>query len=335
MDEAKGAGMKAWRVHEWGAPEDVLVYEECERPVPEPGQVLARVTAAAVGFPVDLMCRGLYQIRPPFPFSPGFELCGEIAQIGEGVEGWSEGDRVCGLAFFPHGAYADYAVLEAKHAHRPPASLDDVEAAALTTAYQTSWFGLHARAAIRPGEILLVHAAAGGVGSAAVQLGKAAGAFVIGVAGGAEKTEIVRQLGADVVVDRRTEDFVEVVKRVTDGHGADVVYDPVGGESYERSTKCIAFEGRIVVVGFAGGVIQAPPLSHALVKNYSIMGLHFALYPAERLAECHAELVRLSDERKIKPLISERLPWSTIPGEIAKVVGGSTVGRPVFVRDGA
>ncbi len=325
--------MRAWRVHEWGAAEDALVYEECDKPKAGPGQLVVRVKAASASFPVDLMCRGQYQIRPPLPFSPGFELSGRVAEVGEGVEGWFEGDRVCGLAYFPYGAYADYAVVAAIHAHRPPASLDDVEAAALTTAYQTSWFALHPRARLQPGETLLVHAAAGGVGSAAVQLGKAAGAFVIGVAGGPEKAAVVRELGADVVVDRRAEDLVEVVKRVTDGRGVDVVYDPVGGEAYERSTKCIAFEGRIVVVGFASGRIPTPSLSHVLVKNYTIMGLHFSLYPPHRFAECHEELVRLSDAGRIKPMISERLDWSAIPAGIVRVVDGDTVGRLVFVND--
>src|SRR6202042_1592665 len=147
--------------------------------------------------------------------------------------------------------------------------------------YQTGWFGLHRRARLAPGETLLVHAAAGGVGSGAVQLGKAAGARVIGVVGGAQKAETARALGADVVVDRLTQDFVEVVKEVTGGRGADVVYDSVGGEAYTRSTKCIAFEGRIVVVGFTSGTIPTATLNHALVKNYSILGLHWGLY--ERL----------------------------------------------------
>ena len=144
-----------------------------------------------------------------------------------------------------------------------------------------------------------MHAAAGGVGSAAIQLGKAAGATVIGVVGGPEKAEVARALGADVVVDRRTEDFVQVVKAETGGRGADVIYDPVGGDTYQRSTKCIAFEGRILVVGFAGGTIQEAALNHALIKNYSIVGLHWGLYNAydpESVQQCHRELTALADQ---------------------------------------
>ena len=177
-----------------------------------------------------------------------------------------------------------------------PAGLDDAASAALMISYQTGWFGLHRRAHLREGETLLVHAASGGVGSAAVQLGRAAGARVIGVVGGADKVAIARELGCDVVIDRREQDVVETVTQVTGGHGADVVYDPVGGPSYTASTKCIAFEGRIVVVGFASGRVPEPRLNHALVKNYSILGLHWSLYQQHDPAavqEAHADLCLL------------------------------------------
>jgi NADPH:quinone reductase len=171
------------------------------------------------------------------------------------------------------------------------------------------------------------------VGSGAVQLGKAAGARVIAVTGGPAKAAVARELGADVVVDREREDFVAVVKDVTGGRGADVVYDPVGGEAFRRSTKCIAFEGRIIVVGFASGDIPAAVLSHALVKNYSILGLHWALYqqndPAAVRA-CHAELSRLVAAGLVKPLISERLPLAGVPDGLRRLAAGATIGRLVF-----
>ncbi|PWU61696.1 alcohol dehydrogenase, partial [Micromonospora globispora] len=200
--------------------------------------------------------------------------------------------------------------------------------------YQTGWFGLHRRAGLRAGETLLVHAAAGGVGSAAVQLGKAAGARVIGVVGGPEKAAVARALGADVVVDRRDEDFVEVVKAETGGRGADVVYDPVGGETYQRSTRCIAFEGRILVVGFAGGHIQSAALNHALVKNYSIVGLHWGLYhrydpPA--VAECHRALTALAAQGTVRPLVSNRLALDEVAGGMQGLADGRTVGRVAYV----
>src|SRR5689334_23896788 len=223
------------------------------------------------------MCRGLYQVKPPLPFTPGVELCGQVVAAGDGVTGFAAGDRVIGGPVMPGGAFAELALMNAASALPAPDGLDDAEAAAFFVTYQTGWFGLHRRAGLAAGETLLVHAAAGGVGSGAVQLGKAAGARVIGVAGGGRKAEAVRALGADVVIDRHAQDFVAVVKEVTEGRGADVVYDPVGGDTYARSTKGVAFEGRILIIGFAGGQIQSAALNHALVKNYSIVGLHWEI----------------------------------------------------------
>ena len=257
--------MKAWQVPELGEPRDVLRLAEVPDPVPGPGQVLVKVLAAAANFPDVLMCRGGYQVRPPLPYTPGIELCGEV---------------------------------------------------------------------LAAGETLLVHAAAGGVGSGAVQLGKAAGARVICVAGGERKAEAVRALGADVVIDRNTQDFVEVVKEVTGGRGADVIYDPVGGDTYARSTKCVAFEGRILIIGFAGGQIQSAALNHALVKNYSIVGLHWGLYQSKNpqlIRDCHAQLTRLVADGAIKPLVSERLGLDEVPAGLQRLADGGTVGRVVFV----
>jgi NADPH:quinone reductase len=325
--------MQAWRVHELGEPGRVLRLETVDRPEPGPRQLVVRVTGAAANFPDVLMCRGLYQVKPPLPFTPGIELCGEVVAVGAEVTGFAVGDRVLGGGSLPHGGFAEYALLEAAQTFPAPAELDDAEASALYIGYQTGWFGLHRRAALKAGETLLVHAAAGGVGSAAIQLGKAAGARVIGVVGGPEKAEYARKLGADVVVDRWAEDFVEVVKQVTNKRGADVVYDPVGGETYARSTKCIAFEGRILVVGFAGGEIQSAALNHALIKNYSIVGLHWGLYnthdPAA-VAHCHRELTGLAAAGSIRPLVSERLALADIADGVQRLADGKTVGRVVY-----
>ncbi|MGW2055707.1 zinc-binding dehydrogenase, partial [Streptomyces sp. NPDC001840] len=190
---------------------------------------------------------------------------------------------------------------------------------------------------LQPGETLLVHAAAGGVGSAAVQLGKAAGATVIGVVGGQDKARVARELGCDVVVDRRTDDLVAAVKEATGGRGADVVYDPVGGDAFAKSAKCVAFEGRIVLVGFASGVIPSPPLSHALVKNYSLLGLHWGLYRTKdpaAVAGCHQELTALADRGAIKPLISERVPLKGAADAVQRVADGTTTGRVVVLPEG-
>jgi NADPH2:quinone reductase len=280
------------------------------------------------------LCRGEYQIKPPLPFTPGVELCGEVVALGEGVTEFAVGDRVIGMPSLPNGGFAELAVMSVATTFPAPATLDDAEASALSIGYQTGWFALHRRTQLRAGETLLVQAAAGGVGSAAVQLGKAAGAKVIGVVGGPQKAEYTRALGADLVVDRHSEDFVAAVKDFTGGRGADVVFDPVGGDSYAKSTKCIAFEGRIVVIGFASGTIPSPGLNHALIKNYSIIGLHWGLYNAydpAAIRECHAELTRLADAGDIKPMISERLGLSEVADGLARLGEGTTVGRLAFL----
>jgi NADPH2:quinone reductase len=325
--------MKAWRVTSLGEPKDVLALKDVPEPEPGPGQVAVRVLASPANFPDVLMCRGLYQEKPPLPFTPGFELCGSVAAIGAGVIGLGIGDRVIGRATLPAGGFAEVALLNAAETFPAPDALDDAEASSLFIGYQTGWFGLHRRAGLSAGETLLVHAAAGGVGSAAVQLGKAAGARVIGVVGGPAKAEVARKLGADVVVDRHSQDFVEVVKAETGGRGADVIYDPVGGDTYRRSTKCVAFEGRIVVIGFAGGEIQSVALNHALIKNYSIVGLHWGLYPRyepDSLALCHEVLTALAAEGAIRPMVSERLPLTEVADGVQRLADGLTTGRVVY-----
>ncbi|MCX5264338.1 MULTISPECIES: NADPH:quinone oxidoreductase family protein [unclassified Streptomyces] len=316
--------MQAWQVHENGEPSEVMRLADVERPTPGDGQVLLRVRAANINFPDVLMCRGHYQVRPPLPFTPGVEICGET----------EDGRRVIANPALPHGGFAEYAVADAAALLPAPESLDDAEAAALHIGYQTGWFGLHRRARIEAGETLLVHAAAGGVGSAAVQLGKAAGATVIGVVGGAEKAAVARELGCDTVIDRRAEDVVAAVKEATGGRGADVIYDPVGGEAYTQSAKTVAFEGRIVVVGFASGTIPNPALNHALVKNYAILGLHWGLYNTKNpklVQHCHEQLTDLAARGAIKPLISERTPLDGAAAAVQRVADGVTTGRVAVV----
>ncbi|MGH3251962.1 MAG: NADPH:quinone oxidoreductase family protein [Trebonia sp.] len=322
--------MRAWQVRELGEPRDVLALASVPDPEPGPGQVLVRVLGAAANFPDVLMCRGQYQVRPPLPFTPGIELCGEV--VGDGAQGFSAGDRVLGGAALPAGAFGELALMNA--VLPAPDGLDDAEAAAFFITYQTGWFGLHRRARLAPGETLLVHAAAGGVGSGAVQLGKAAGARVIGVVGGQDKARLAEQLGADVVVDRYQEDFVAVVKEVTHGRGANVVYDPVGGEAFRKSTKCIAFEGRILVVGFASGDIPVAALNHALVKNYDILGLQARTYrfvENEATREHYAALLKLTETGAVKTVVTERLSLDDVPDGLRRLGAGTTTGRIVFI----
>ncbi|WP_222194966.1 NADPH:quinone oxidoreductase family protein [Modestobacter italicus] len=316
--------MRAWRVHSLGDPAEVMSLDEVDQPTPGEGQLLVRVRAAGLNFPDVLMTMGMYQEKPPLPFTPGVELCGEVVGTGQ---------RVLGSPAGGPGAFAEYALMDAAAAWPVPDAMSDEQAASLYLTYQTGYVGLHRRAALQPGEWLLVHAGAGGVGTAAIQLGKAAGAKVIATAGGARKTEVCRQLGADHVIDYTAEDFVPLVKEITGGHGADVVYDPVGGEVFDKSRRCIAFEGRLVVVGFTSGTIPQAPVNHALVKNYSIVGLHWGLYrkhdPA-RIGMVHEELCRLFAAGAIDPLVGASMPLTELPRAMAAIADRSTVGKVVL-----
>ncbi|MEV0647131.1 NADPH:quinone oxidoreductase family protein [Phytomonospora sp. NPDC050363] len=318
--------MRAWRVTAHGEPEKVLALHDVDVPTPGPGEVLIRVRTVAVNFPDVLLARGQYQVRPEPPFTPGVELCGDVVKLGEGAAGVAVGDRVVGSKI---GVLAEYASVPAAAVHPAPAGLDDAAAASLIIAYQTAWFGLHRRAAIRPGETLLVHAAAGGVGTAACQLGAAAGAKVIGVVGSAAKVEVAKAAGAAEVY-LRDQDWVAEIKRT---HGSvDVVFDPVGGAAFEGSARCVGFEGRIVVVGFAGGDLPRIRADHVLVKNYGVLGLHWGLYQQrnpELVEEAHAELVRLVDEGVVRPVVGDVVPFEQAPSAVQRLADGTTTGRVV------
>ena len=318
---------KAWHVVSHGEPERVLELHDVPVPEPGPGEVLVRVRAVAVNFPDVLLARGEYQVRPELPFVPGIELCGDVVALGPGVtegERVRVGDRVVGSKI---GVLARYATVPAQAVHPAPSALDDAQAAALTIAYQTAWFGLHRRAALRAGETLLVHAAAGGVGTAACQLGRAAGARVVGVVGSAAKVAAARAAGADEVF-LRDDDWVGALRRP----GVDVVFDPVGGDSFERSTRCLAFEGRLVVVGFAGGRTPTVRADLALVKNYAVLGLHWALYQQRRpdlVDAAHAELERLAADGVLRPVLGDVVGFDQAPAAVARLASGATTGRLV------
>lgn len=321
--------MKAWRAHSYGPPES-LRFEDVPDPPLSGGQVRVEVRAAAVNFPDALLVAGNYQFKPDPPFIPGMEAAGVVVESREAR--LPKGARVAVLSE-GLGCYATHVVANPGNVFVIPDAMSFEDAAAMTVTYQTGWFGLHRRAQLQPGEWLLVHAAAGGVGSAAVQLGKAAGASVIATAGGAAKVERCRELGADVVCDYTSEDFVAAVKKATAGRGANVVYDPVGGDVFDRSTKCIAFEGRIVVIGFTSGVFPSVKANHILIKNYGVLGLHWGNYrfqdPAAIVA-CQAELYRLYEKGLIRPLVSERLPLADAPAALARVTARASTGKIVL-----
>jgi NADPH2:quinone reductase len=332
--------MRAWQVESLGAPTEVMRLVETPTPRPGPGQVSVRVAACTLGFPDVLMCRAGYQHQPALPFSPGAEIYGEIAEIGPGVElgerGLAPGSRVIAIGVGLHGGLADVALADASLVFPALERLDVAESAALFGAYLTGWLALTRSARLQPGEVLLVHAAAGGVGSAAVQLGLAAGSTVIGVTRGERKAAVVRELGAHLVIDRERESVIDVVKTFTRGQGADVAFDPVGGPSWFESTKCVAFEGRLVLIGFAGGEILSQKLNHPLVKNYSIIGINSGLYTARRpeiVAQAVAELSELAARGAIRPLIGERVPFADAPRALQDLDDGVTVGRMVVIVD--
>jgi NADPH2:quinone reductase len=327
--------VKAWVVRELGGPE-VLTLETVDPPLPRQGFVRLAIEAAAVNFFDSLQIAGTYQVKPELPFVPGTEVAGTVVAAPQG-SGFNPGDRVLarlrqeGLL---EGGYSELAEALPEFTVHLPDGMPFDQAAAFFINYQTGWFGLMRRARLQPGEIVLVHAGAGGVGSAAIQLAKAAGARVVATAGSAPKVALCRELGADLAIDYRAEDFVEGVKAFTDGRGADVVYDPVGGDVFDRSTKCIAFEGRIVVVGFTSGRIPEARANHVLVKNYSVVGLHWGLYQrmAPHLIDAATpQLFDLYRQGKIRPHISRRVPFHDARTAVAEVSGRVSTGKVVML----
>jgi NADPH:quinone reductase len=324
--------MRAWRVTAHGEPADVMSLDEIPRPVPGEGEVLIRVAAVAANFPDVLLARGEYQVKPELPFVPGIELSGTVAGFGTGADagGLALGDRVVASKI---GVLSEYAVVAENDVHPAPPALDDVEASGLIVAYQTAWFALHRRARLEADEWVLVHAAAGGVGAAAVQLAVAAGARVIGVVGSEAKVAAARGAGASDVLIRGVDDIPARVKEITGRHGADVIFDPVCGSAFDASTRCVAFEGRIVVIGFASGEIPTLKVNHTLVKNFAVLGLYWGLYAATRpdlVQGAHAELIRLAGEGAIAPIVDHVVPFDRAPEAITALAGGATTGRVVI-----
>jgi NADPH2:quinone reductase len=325
--------MRAWRVHALGEPADVLRLDEVAAPQPAAGEVVVEVEAAGLNFPDVLLCRGHYQERPPLPFTPGLEIAGRVVAAGPSAK-VATGQRVAAIATPPRGGLAERVCVPSADVLPIPETMPAVTAAAMVITYGTGHLALHRRAGLRPGETLLVHGGAGGVGSAAIQLGCAAGARVIATATGAERAEVCRRLGAHVAVDQATTDVVAAVKELTRGRGADVVYDPVGGDVFDRSRRCVAFEGRILVIGFAGGRIAEAPTNHVLVKNYAVVGVHWGLYRRllpHVVADIHERLLDLHREGLIDPLIGVRLRFSEAVDGVAMLAERRALGKVVVV----
>jgi NADPH:quinone reductase len=320
---------RSWRVHRLGAPADALHLEPARPRAPGPGE--ARVTVGAVGlnFPDLLLCAGRYQERPALPFSPGFEAAGVVAEAGPDA-GLSPGQHVLVVPELPNGALQESITATAAELYPVPDAMPVTVAAALHIAYQTAHVGLHHRAALQPGERLLVTGGAGGVGSAAVQLGRAAGAFVIATATGQRKADACRRMGADVVIDLAGEpDPAGRVRAVTGGRGADVIVDVVGGAAFDWARRCVAWEGRIVIAGFTGGIGELRT-NHVLLRNYSLVGLHLARYRRENpalLRQVHDALVALWSDGAISPQIYRELPFDQAPAGLSLVSEREVIGR--------
>jgi len=328
--------MRAWQVQRLGDPDQALQLVEVDEPRPEPGEVVIEVRAAALNFFDILLCRGEYQERPELPFTPGGEISGTVLETGDGAD-LQIGRRVIATPPLPRGGYADKVAVPESSVFPIPESMPFEEAAALPITYQTGHVALHHRAQLESGETVLVHAGAGGVGSAAIQIAKSTGARVIATAGGPEKVIVCKELGAEIAVEYREENFIEVVKGATEGRGADVIFDPVGGDVFDGSRRCVAFEGRIVVIGFAGGRIAEAPTNHILVKNYSVVGMHWGLYTRvmpDLVRSTHEELVDLYEAGEIDPLISEIASFEQLP-EALKLLGGRDTYGKIIVRPAA
>jgi len=320
--------MRAWQVRRAGEPLDVLALEDVDPPEPAPGMLRVRVRAAGVGLPDVLMCRGSYPLTPAYPFTPGQELVGEVVGVGEGATA-RVGERVMAVSGFylGRGSFAQECLAQGDFALEVPDEMSDAEAAAFVIPFHTAWVGLARRGALQRGETLLVLGAAGGTGSAAVQLGKAMGARVIATAGGPAKVEFCRQLGADVVVDHRARDIAEGVREATGGRGVDVAYDPVGGEAFRAASSCMAVEGRLLLIGFASGEWGRPSPAHMVSGNYSVVGVLPSFYERGLRERAQAELLGHYRGGRLRVPIHRTYTFEETALAVAELASGRARGK--------
>ncbi|MFT6899717.1 MAG: NADPH2:quinone reductase [Paraglaciecola sp.] len=310
------------------APVENLKYIEVADPVAAKGQVVVDIKACGVNFPDGLLVQGLYQMKPEFPFIPGNEVAGVISEVGEGVRHLKVGMRVIALCML--GGYAQKVACPATHVLPIPDEIPDEEAAALVTAHATAHHALKQRANIQPGETLLVTGAAGGTGLAAVQIGKLMGAKVIAVCSTQEKLDVAKENGADILINYTEVDLKTTIKEVTEGKGVDVVYECVGGDTFNACSRAMAWNGRLLVVGFAGGTIPQFPVNLALVKGFSVMGVFWGSFtqhqPKDFAANMH-ELLGWYVQGKVKVVVDEVLPLEQAKDALNKVMNREVKGK--------
>src|SRR5688572_23192793 len=323
--------MKAVLCKQYGPPES-LVVEEVASPKAGPGEAVISVKAASVNFPDVLIIQNKYQFKPPLPFSPGSELAGVVKEVGSGVTAFKPGDQV--IAFTTYGAFAEEAKTEAVRLLPLPKGMSFESGAAFILTYGTSDHALRDRAGLRAGETLLVLGAAGGVGLAAIDIGKALGARVIACASSEDKLAVCREHGADATINYAAEDLRERIKALTEGRGVDVVYDAVGGAYSEPAFRSIAWRGRLLVVGFAAGEIPRLPLNLALLKGASIVGVFwgdFARREPERFAESARQLARWYGEGRLRPHVSQTFPLEKAAEALKLMAERKVKGKVVLV----
>ena len=304
---------------------------EMDPPTPEAGQVLIRNRACGLNFFDLLQCQGKYQARPEFPFTIGAEVAGTVDAVSKDVRSVSVGQRVASLP--RGGGFAEFTLVKASQAFAIPDSMSFEQAAAMPVVYQTSLFALDHRAKLQPGEWLLVHAGASGVGTAAIQLGKAMGAKVIATAGSEEKLEFCRKHGADHALSYRDSDWIDRVKAIAGPAGADVIYDPVGGDVFDLSTKVIAPYGRLLVVGFASGRIPSLPANRALLKNMSLVGVFWGRHCDENpgfMQSLHERLIAMFNAGTINPPVGARYPFDAAPQGIRDLANRKVRGKAIL-----
>ncbi len=322
--------MKAIVCNEWCKPEDLKV-SEINSPENDKDSVRINVYAAGVNFPDVLIIQGKYQFKPPFPFSPGSEVAGVISEIGRNVKNFKVGDKV--MAVTGHGAFAEEICVPENKLTKIPEEMDFITAASMSLTYGTSSYALFQRAKINKNDTVLIHGSTGGVGITALEISKAVGAKVIATASNEEKLKIAKDYGADCCINYSNGKFKDEVKEFTNGKGANIIYDPVGGEVFNQSLRCIAWNGKILVIGFASGNIPSPPMNLPLLKNCSIVGVFWGAW-REREPSGHNENMNIILEwwknKKIKPKVSIIFPLEETKEALNALLTRKIIGKAVI-----